>query len=39
VEWLSIDEHIGVRTLLGVPEDAGLEAGGDVGDRAVRAPA
>jgi hypothetical protein len=28
VEWPAIDEHIGVWTLLGVPEDEALEAGG-----------
>ncbi len=28
VEWPSIDEHIGVWTLLGVPEDTVLEAAG-----------
>jgi hypothetical protein len=28
VEWPAIDEHIGVWTLLGVPEDDVLEAAG-----------
>lgn len=28
VEWPTVDEHIGVWTLLGVPEDLALEAGG-----------
>lgn len=28
VEWPTIDEHIAVWTLLGVPEDAALEAAG-----------
>ena len=28
VEWPSIDEHIGLWTLLGVPEDVVLEAAG-----------
>ncbi len=28
VEWPAIDEHIGVWTLLGVPEDDALEAAG-----------
>jgi hypothetical protein len=28
VEWPSIDEHVGVWTLLGVPEDEVLEAAG-----------
>ena len=28
VEWPAVDEHIGVWTLLGVPEDAVLEAAG-----------
>jgi len=34
VEWPSIDEHIGVWTLLGVPEDAVLEAAGFQMERA-----
>ncbi len=28
VEWPALDEHIGVRTLLGIPEDQALEAAG-----------
>lgn len=28
VEWPAVDEHIGVWTLLGVPEDDALEAAG-----------
>ena len=38
VEWPAIDEHIGVWTLLGVPEDDVLEAAGFAMSRkAVRA--
>lgn len=38
VEWPAIDEHIGVWTLLGVPEDDALEAAGfQVSRSAVRA--
>jgi hypothetical protein len=38
VEWPSIDEHVGVWTLLGVPEDDVLEAAGfTMEHRAARA--
>ena len=38
VEWPAIDEHIGVWTLLGVPEDDVLEAAGfAIARKAVRA--
>jgi hypothetical protein len=38
VEWPAIDEHIGVWTLLGVPEDDVLEAAGfAMSSKAVRA--
>lgn len=36
VEWPAVDEHIGVWTLLGVPEDEVLEAAGfELAHRAV----
>ena len=35
VEWPAIDEHIGVWTLLGVPEDDALEAAGFRVNRSV----
>ena len=37
VEWPAIDEHIGLWTLLGVPEEEVMEAAGfDIGRRSVR---
>lgn len=38
VEWPALDEHIGVWTLLGVPEDDVLEAAGfEMAHKSVRA--
>jgi hypothetical protein len=38
VEWPALDEHIGVWTLLGVPEDGVLEAAGfEMAHKSVRA--
>lgn len=37
VEWPSIDEHVGVWTLLGIPEEDVLESAGFVIERPVSA--